>query len=78
MKCYTLLLFDGDDKVSAVRTIAAANARAAEEIASVTRLAHQRCAGYQLWGDGECIAQTYPGDLHRAAIHNRALHYYAG
>jgi hypothetical protein len=75
MDCYILLLFDGDDQVAAVRTIAAADARAAEKIASVTRLAHQDCAGYQLWRAGERIAQTYPAELLRP---NRVMSQHAG
>ncbi len=77
MNCYILLLFDDDDQVAAVRTIAAADARTADRIASVTRLAHQRAAGYQLWYAGERVAQTYPAELWRPNARNGSASHHA-
>ena len=57
---YTLLLFDTDDGVVAVRPIAAHGDAVATRIAKDVQIAHAPCVGYQLWRGGQCIAQTYP------------------
>ena len=57
---YTLLLFNHDDGVAIVRTVAAESDQAAQKIAKVAQLAHSDCVGYQLWRGGERIAKTFP------------------
>jgi hypothetical protein len=57
---YTLLLFNDDDGVAAVRTVAAESDQAAQKIAKVAQLAHSGCVGYQLWRGGQRIAKTFP------------------
>jgi hypothetical protein len=59
---YILLLFDVDDDVVAVRTIAARDEAAACRIARDAETAHRMCVGYQLWRGGHRVAQTYPAD----------------
>ena len=63
---YILLLFDVDDDVVAVRTIAAPGEIMARRIATDAETAHGGCVGYQLWRGGRRIAQTYPAE-HRPA-----------
>jgi hypothetical protein len=60
MGYYTLLLFDTDDGVVAVRPIAAREDAVAAGIARHVQIAHAPCGGYQLWRGGQCIAQTHP------------------
>ena len=57
---FTLLLFDQDDRVCAVRTIRAKGNADAAHIANVAVLTHPASAGYQLWYCGEKIVGTYP------------------
>jgi len=67
---FTLLLFNQDDHVSAVRTIRAQGKSEAAQIANVAVLAHPNSAGYQLWYCGEKIIGTYPQD---SSIHPSSL-----
>ena len=60
MDYYTLLLFDWDDGVSAVRTIGARDDAAAIKIAAVAQMTSPHCAGYQLWRAGVRVAMTFP------------------
>jgi hypothetical protein len=60
MAHYILLLFDHDDGVAVVRTVAAGSNEAAKEIAQVAQMAHNGCVGYQLWRNGQRIATTLP------------------
>ncbi len=57
---FTLLLFDGDDRVCAVRTIRAKTKAQAAQIANVAVMTHPSSAGYQLWYCGEKVVGTYP------------------
>ena len=63
MDYYTLLLFDWDDGVSAVRTIGARDDAAALKIAAVAQMTSPRCAGYQLWRAGTRVAMTFPAEV---------------
>jgi hypothetical protein len=60
MAHYILLLFDREDGVDTVRTVAADSDEAAKRIAQVAQLAHPGCVGYQLWRGGERITTTFP------------------
>jgi hypothetical protein len=60
MDYYTLLLFDTDDGVVAVRPISAHADSVAAGIARHVQIAHAPCGGYLLWRGGQCIAQTHP------------------
>lgn len=62
MDYYTLLLFDWDDGVSAVRTIGARDDVAAVKIAAVAQMTMPGCAGYQLWRAGARVAMTFPAE----------------
>ncbi len=59
---FTLLLFDRDDQVCAVRTIRCKGKPEAAQIANVAVMAHPSSAGYQLWYCGEKVVGTYPRD----------------
>lgn len=59
---FTLLLFDRDDRVSAVRTIRAKGKAEAAHIANVAVMAHSLSVGDQLWYCGEKVVGTYPRD----------------
>jgi len=61
VRYYVLLHFDEDDRVIAVRTIAAKNDAQACRIARMTQLAHATAAaGYQLWRKGRRVAAAFP------------------
>jgi len=57
---FTLLLFDRDDRVCAVRTIRAKAKAEAAQIANVAVMTHPASVGYQLWYCGEKVVGTYP------------------
>lgn len=57
----TLLLFDWDDGVSAVRTVGARDDVAAIE-AAFAQMTLPRCAGYQLWRASARVARTFPAE----------------
>jgi hypothetical protein len=57
---FTLLIFQGSDSVSEVRTIRADDVAQARRTAELIMRTQPAAAGHQLWRDGVCISRTYP------------------
>jgi hypothetical protein len=60
LNVFTLLIFQGSDSVSQVRTIRADTVEQARRTAEMIMQTHPAAAGHQLWRDGQCISRTYP------------------